>query len=633
MRYPIFARLLSISTLVVALLACPAVAVTVQDALKLAPIQDDVEYDKPTDKEAEGCKLSTEKIANMAAYVVRGAGGQVLRVFGDSNADGELDQWSYYLNGIESYRDIDSNFDGRADQYRWFGLGGSRWGVDENQDGEIDTWKFMSPEELTAEAVAAVAAKDVKKFRRILITPAELKGLGLGPNQEKRIAAQISTAEDRFQQAVAKQKAIDSRTKWVHFGATRPGTLPSGSEGSRADVMVYENVSALVDNGGENGQVGVGTLIRVGDVWRLTDIPTCLMDEDTRLASAYFFQPTLNKVPELPVPPEGTLSEEMRALVDRYDKLEKQLAATTAPAERGPLYEQLTAALLQLAAKSETQKDQSVWLRQLADALSAGAQTGDYPDGLKKLTDLYNQLARQSKTADDTGYVRFRVMNAEFAAASANPKQDYAKVQEARVAALKEFIEDFPTGPDAPEAMLQVAIAEEFSGNDEAAIEWYDQILKSKADELTIRKAQGARRRLTGVGKPLALQGKTVDGKSLDLSQLKGRFVLIHYWATWCEPCKDDIKKIDKLVAEYGGKFVPVGINVDTDQQLLADFLRRNKLSWPQIFEAGGLDSRLAVDLGILMVPTMILVDDEGKIVNRNILISEVESYLSKNLR
>jgi thiol-disulfide isomerase/thioredoxin len=181
--------------------------------------------------------------------------------------------------------------------------------------------------------------------------------------------------------------------------------------------------------------------------------------------------------------------------------------------------------------------------------------------------------------------------------------------------------------------MLQIAIAEEFSGNEDSAIEWYEKILASKADELTMRKATGARRRLTGVGKPLSLQGSTADGRKLDLKQLKGRLVLVHYWATWCEPCKDDIKKLDKLVAEYGGKFVPVGINVDTDEQLLTEFLRRNRLSWPQIHEEGGLDSRLAVDLGILTVPTMILIDEEGNVVNRNVLISEVEDYLSKKIR
>ncbi len=608
-------------------------AVTVQDALKLVPMQSDVEYDRPSAKEAEDCNLATEKIGKMSAYVVRGPGGQVLRIFGDSNSDGELDQWSYFLNGIESYRDVDSNFDGRADQYRWFGLGGSRWGVDNNQDGEVDVWRSISPEEVSAEAVGAIANQDVARFRRILITPAELKSLGLGPGMEKKLTAQIATAEERFKELAARQKAIDKRTKWIHFGATRPGVLPAGTEGSTSDVTVYENVSAMVDNGGENGQVGIGTIIRVGDVWRIVGIPTALMNEESRLASAYFFQPTMNKVPDPPTPPEGTLSEEMRTLVDRLEAMEKQLTAATTSAESSAAYEQISAALLQLAAKSETQKDQRIWLRQLADTLSAGVNSGDFPDGLKKLKDLYSQLAAQSKTAEDTGYVRFRLLNAEYALAVSDPKADLPKVQEARIERLNEFLEEFPNGADAAEAMLQIAIAEEFDGKEDSAVVWYEKILASQADELTMRKAKGARRRLTGVGKPLSLEGPTADGRKLDLAQLKGRHVLIHYWATWCDPCKDDIKKLDKLVAEYGGQFVPVGINVDTDPQLLAEFLRRNRLSWPQIHEEGGLNSRLAVDLGILIVPTMILIDEEGKVVNRNVLIGEVEDYLSKKIR
>ena len=107
---------------------------------------------------------------------------------------------------------------------------------------------------------------------------------------------------------------------------------------------------------------------------------------------------------------------------------------------------------------------------------------------------------------------------------------------------------------------------------------------------------------------------------------------MVHYWATWCDPCKDDILKLDKLVAKYGGNFTPVGVNVDSDEREVSEFLKENRLSWPQLYEKGGLDSRLAVDLGILTVPTMILIDDKGNVVNRNIHISEVESYLSKNL-
>ena len=53
-----------------------------------------------------------------------------LRKFVDTNDDNVVDQWSYYKDGVEVYRDIDSNYNGKADQYRWFHTGGSRWGLD-----------------------------------------------------------------------------------------------------------------------------------------------------------------------------------------------------------------------------------------------------------------------------------------------------------------------------------------------------------------------------------------------------------------------------------------------------------------------------------------------------------------------
>ena len=79
----------------------------------------------------------------------KGPRGVILRKFVDTNDDNIVDQWSYYKDGLEVYRDIDSNFNGKADQYRWFHTGGSRWGIDTKEDGTIDYWKSISAEEVT----------------------------------------------------------------------------------------------------------------------------------------------------------------------------------------------------------------------------------------------------------------------------------------------------------------------------------------------------------------------------------------------------------------------------------------------------------------------------------------------------
>jgi thiol-disulfide isomerase/thioredoxin len=109
--------------------------------------------------------------------------------------------------------------------------------------------------------------------------------------------------------------------------------------------------------------------------------------------------------------------------------------------------------------------------------------------------------------------------------------------------------------------------------------------------------------------------------------------VLVHYWATTSEPCKVELAQLKELQAKYGKDgFALVGVSLDSDGQDLVDYLKRNRLPWPQLFEPGGLDSRYASELGIILLPTMILIDDKGKVVNRGIHITEVDNELRKLL-
>ena len=100
--------------------------------------------------------------------------------------------------------------------------------------------------------------------------------------------------------------------------------------------------------------------------------------------------------------------------------------------------------------------------------------------------------------------------------------------------------------------------------------------------------------------------------------------MLVHYWATWCEPCKTDFAQLKELYAKYGkGGFTLLGVNLDNNLSEATDYLSKNRLPWSQVWEQGGLDSRLANEMGILTLPTMILVDDKGKVINRNVHITE----------
>ena len=535
--------------------ASSALSATVEEALKYVPMQKGVEYDRPSANEIGQCSIKSEKMGKYSAWVVYGSGGQKLRVFADTNNDNNVDRWSYFLNGIESYRDVDANYDGKADQHRWLGLSGTRWAVDENQDGRMDRWKSISAEEVSFEVMQAIRDRDVERFAMVLLTPQELDALGLGSQLKKRIAAQITAAPGKFKAGLGSQQAVGPRSSWVHFGASQPGILPAGTDGSTRDLLVYENVSAMIENGGgKHGQLPIGTLLKVGETWKMIDVPAALAGgEENGLAASYIFQPSIADAPL--EPEEGAISEETRELVARLNKLEDALRTSRAPAEKAANYEEQSQVLRTLASTAETKSDQVVWIRQLADTLGTAAQAGDYPAGLGKLRELRDELARQSKEAEITAHVAFVTIMTEYSASLQEEEADFGAIQERWIEQLTEYSEAYSNSPHAPEALLQLAIAQEFAGNDEEAITRYRQILDLRPEGLVAKKAEGALRRLESVGKPIRIGGRTAAGKQLDIAQLRGKVVALHYWASWSPPSVDDMTGLQSLVAKYGAKF------------------------------------------------------------------------------
>src|SRR4029077_3468787 len=128
-----------------------------------------VEYEMPDAKKIEQCKVTLvppTKDSKASGWIVIGPTGQPLRRFMDNDGDGEVDQYSYFKDGLEVYREFDSNKNSRKDQFRWLNFGGTRWGIDTNKDGKIDVWKQISVEEVSRIAVKALVSQDAS-----LLTP------------------------------------------------------------------------------------------------------------------------------------------------------------------------------------------------------------------------------------------------------------------------------------------------------------------------------------------------------------------------------------------------------------------------------------------------------------------------------
>jgi thiol-disulfide isomerase/thioredoxin len=615
--------------------AVKAATPTIDQALKLAPVQKDVEYDIPGAADAVKCTIKAEKIGGQTGWVVRGPTGQILRQFVDTNGDNVVDRWSYFKDGVEVYRDIDENFNGKADQHRWFNTSGSRWGLDPNEDGKVNTWKIISPEEVTAEVVMALRDKDTARFNRLLITDSEIKSLGLGAAKAKQLNEKVTGATEKFSGLAKSQKSITPNTQWVHFGGSRPGMYPAGTDGATNDITAYENVVAMIETDGKDGQVSVGTLVKVGDVWRVIDAPT-ILDPTNKMAEVdgFFFQtatrPTETGTAENN--PDGP-SEKVQKMMDELSKLDEAVGRAANEQESTRLNDRRVELLLSIIEEVQ-EKDRSQWIRQYADAISAAAQTGMYPAGVDKLKDMLDRLEKNSSDSALIPYVKYRFLTADYGSKLQKHEIDFVKVQAEWLDNLEKFVQDYPKAADTAEALLQLGIAQEFAGNEDKAKKWYGQLVSGFETTASATKARGALNRIDSVGKPMQLRAKTVTGQPEDLTKYRGKYVLIHYWSTWCEPCKTDFAELKELYSKFGKSgFTLIGVNVDGSVADANDYLAKNKLPWPQLWESGGLDGRLANEMGILTLPTMILVDDKGTVINRNVHITELESELKSHLK
>ncbi len=603
---------------------------TAADALKLRPVQRDVDFDMPAEKELAKCSIKAEKINGQTGWIVRDQNGIVLREFVDTNKDNVVDRWSYFRNGVEIYRDIDDNFNGKAENHRWLNTAGTRWGIDKGEDGRIDAWKVISPEEVSAELVMALRDRDPQRFARLLLTEDELNSLALGGAKAKEIATRLEEAARQFGILMGRQKLVNSKTSWVHFAANKPAMVPAGTEGSKSDLVVYENVMAMIETDGKSDQLPVGTIVKVGDLWRLIDVPPITGATDKVQGFTVFipFREPTQGLDEA----NGAPSEKVQQLIEEVQKLDAEITKAGSREQQAKLNEKRADALEKLIDEIDP-KERGVWVRGFADTVSAAAQSGTYPAGLDRLKELFERL-KKDENSELAAYVKFRQMTAEYGASLADENPDFAKIQSTWLANLETFANDFPESPDTADAMLQLGLAQEVAGQDEKAKSWYSKIVQSFPQAAPAKKAAGAIARLESVGKSISLRGKAVTGEAVDLARLKGKVVLIHYWATWCEPCKVDIAQLKELQAKYGKDGLAlVGISLDSESEELVDYLKRNRLPWPQLYEPGGLDSRYANELGILTLPTMILIDDAGKVVNRGIHITEVDNELRKLIK
>jgi thiol-disulfide isomerase/thioredoxin len=157
--------------------------------------------------------------------------------------------------------------------------------------------------------------------------------------------------------------------------------------------------------------------------------------------------------------------------------------------------------------------------------------------------------------------------------------------------------------------------------------------LADSPNERLSKYAQGRLRIKALTTQPLNLRFTAIDGREVDMEKLRGKVVLLDFWATWCGPCVAELPHIRKMYDRYHRDgFEVVGISCDfpQDAKKLAAFVRANELPWPQHHDSENRWNHLATKFGVISVPQQLLFDRTGRLVVENARGATLESALER---
>jgi thiol-disulfide isomerase/thioredoxin len=163
-------------------------------------------------------------------------------------------------------------------------------------------------------------------------------------------------------------------------------------------------------------------------------------------------------------------------------------------------------------------------------------------------------------------------------------------------------------------------------------LERLEELAKSPDQDLAAAAAiQLAKVRI--IGKPINLQFTAVDGASVDLAAMRGKVVLIDFWASWCPDCVREMPAVRGVYQKYKDKgFEVIGISLDKDQLALSNYIAKKLIPWPQYFDGKGWDNDFATRFGVRAIPELWLINQGGDVVATDLSADQLETKLVQML-
>ncbi len=170
-------------------------------------------------------------------------------------------------------------------------------------------------------------------------------------------------------------------------------------------------------------------------------------------------------------------------------------------------------------------------------------------------------------------------------------------------------------------------------GPEEESVEVARQLVELDASEFHVNQGLGFLHELESlnIGQEAPdFTATDLNGQEITLSELRGEYVLLEFWATWCGPCIPEIpylKEMDDMYGDSGLRIV--GISIDRDEETLREFISEREMGWPQIYVEEGWSGGINRLYNVSGIPRMYLIDPDGYIAARDLRREEMVTTIS----